>query len=132
MSSHPGNGHADGGLWPPVTRDRLCPKCHKADWCCLSPDNAFLRCYRSDDGTGKRRTDKAGQEFTLYRLDGETKSGGWDPPRYEHGNFRVADPDVLYRVYKRFLKRLGLLSDHRENLRARGLRRGSGRPATAR
>jgi hypothetical protein len=87
MGNPPGNGHADGGLWPPVTRDRPCPKCHKADWCRLSPDGAYLCCYRSDDGTGERRTDKAGQDYMFYRLNGATSAEDWDPPRHSHGNF---------------------------------------------
>jgi hypothetical protein len=116
----------NGGLWPPVTRDRPCPKCGKPDWCCLSPDGAYLRCYRSDDGTGERRTDKSGQAYTLYRLNGAASPGKWPEPRYSpaDGKGELADPDTLDKVYRALLRQLPLSDEHRQALADRGLQNG--------
>jgi hypothetical protein len=124
MTTPEHTGGSDG-LWPHVTRDRPCPKCGHADWCAVSPDGSFARCYRVDDGTGVRKTDSGGTAYTLYGLGGPT-SGGWEPPRYSHtgGDGKIADPDNLHRVYHRFLKHCGLTSAHRDNLSARGLKDG--------
>jgi putative DNA primase/helicase len=126
MGETSSNGKAGpSGLWPPVTRDNPCEKCKGTDWCCRSPDRAFLRCYRSNnaDGSGKVKTDSAQQTYTLYRLDGRNGSEAWPEPKHTHAeaNGERADPDTLNRIYGAFLTELRISQEHGKALRARGL-----------
>jgi hypothetical protein len=120
-SDHKSNGK--GELWPEVTKDRKCPKCGHDSWCALRNDGAFVRCYRTDDGTGTRKTDSAGNSYTLYRLDGHNRDGGWPEPTHSHteGGGQRADADTLSRIYGAFLAELRISQEHGKALRARGL-----------
>lgn len=119
---------AASGNFKNVTRQNPCPICGKTDWCSISEDGVWCCCRRVDTGEGIPKTDSAGVDYWLYRLDGrpfrhqepgpETftpvlSSDGQEPER--------ADPDTLHRVYTALLSELTLCENHRENLHKRGL-----------
>ena len=56
--------------WLPVTEESPCHVCGKSDWCSVSADGKKAICRRKDDGAGVRRTDKSGQDYWLYELNG--------------------------------------------------------------
>jgi hypothetical protein len=77
-----------------------------------------------NDGTGKKKTDKNGTDYWVYRLVPKPPGRSeWDPPQYTlaDGKGERADPDTLHKVYEVVLNRLGLSKDHQENLAKRGL-----------
>jgi hypothetical protein len=56
--------------WPLVTEESPCHVCGKSDWCSVSADGKKAICRRKDGGAGVRRTDKSGQDYWLYELNG--------------------------------------------------------------
>ena len=56
--------------WLLVTEESPCHVCGKSDWCSVSADGKKAICRRKDGGEGVRRTDKSGQDYWLYELNG--------------------------------------------------------------
>jgi hypothetical protein len=101
--------------WNRVTRRAPCPICHKHDWCTVSADAAVACCMRV---------------ASSHQL----KNGGWfhrlsdvlfGPPAtaaLSKPTAGLAPLDRRDRVYKAFIRELGLLPRHQDHLReVRGL-----------
>jgi hypothetical protein len=110
-----------GKAWRPVSRTEPCRYCGKSDWCRVRVDGTWVLCRRVDTGEGVQKTDKAGAEYWLYRL--ESPSAGArpfdEPPPFGHPT--GAQPATLDRVYRALLSLLPLTPRHREDLHRRGL-----------
>jgi P4 family phage/plasmid primase-like protien len=129
-SASPGNNTANrrnGIQWREVSTAQPCPKCHKADWCSVSRDGDWCCCRRLDDGSGKKKTDQAGAEYWLYRLNPKPAGAdSWELPRYTlaDGGGKRADADALHKVYSELIRHLPLSNPHTDGLKARGLASG--------
>src|SRR5215211_8301947 len=108
--------------WPLVTEESPCHVCGKPDWCSVSADGKKAICRRKDDGTGGRRTDKAGQDYWLYERKGHGGPGlPEDGPPEGREEPERATPQTLNRVYGALLDALALSHAHRQDLHRRGL-----------
>jgi hypothetical protein len=95
-----------------VNRHNPCPICAKPDWCLISTDGKAVICARVESPR------VAGSAGWLHPLDrGITPPAPVPPPSM----VRTAAPDTLHLVYSGLLSLLTLSSEHRENLRNRGL-----------
>jgi len=95
--------------WPLVTEESPCHVCGKSDWCSVSADGKKAICRRKDDGTGVRRTDKSGQDYWLYELNGHRElilsEEVWPQDREVP---EKASPQTLDQVYGTLLDALAL------------------------
>src|SRR5215211_836469 len=110
--------------WQPVTENTPCHVCGKPDWCSVSADHKKAICRRKDDGTGSRRTDKSGQDYWLYELNGHRGPSlpeAVPPKEEERQTPDKADPQTLDRVYGALLDELSMIPAHRQDLHQRGL-----------
>ncbi len=112
--------------WQPVTKSAPCHVCGKSGWCSVSADGKKAICRRRDSGAGLHRTDKSGQDYWLYELNGSRPSAG--PSTGVRGGAPTpsdapekADPETLDRVYRALLDELPLDDAHQEDLLRRGL-----------
>jgi hypothetical protein len=96
-----------------------CLLCRKSDWCVRSADGAWAICRRVDTGEGRRRVDKAGGEYWVYRVGGARPAPPIDLPA--RPSPPCADTAMRDRVYRALLAALPLTPTHRQNLRTRGL-----------
>lgn len=109
--------------WKEVSARTPCSICGHASWCSVNWDGSVRICRRMDDGTGKRKVDKAGGEYWVYQesdlfSDSGTRRPPPPPPEPEPPRASEAG---LYRAYREILIRLPLEDLHLEKLRARGL-----------
>jgi hypothetical protein len=123
------NGWVNPGgklTWKEVSSSRPCPKCSHASWCSVDEGSDWCCCRRYNDGTAKEKTDTAGNPFYLYRLTPRPAVERWAEPRYSlaDGKGERADPDILNKVYYRYLGQLQLSAQHVKDLNARGLKDG--------
>src|SRR5215212_10897989 len=108
--------------WPLVTEESPCHVCGKSDWCSVSADGKKAICRRKDDGTGFRRTDKSGQEYWLYDLNGHRELILSEEVLRQDGEVpEKAGPQTLDQVYGALLEALALSHAHRQDLHRRGL-----------
>src|SRR5215212_3012994 len=108
--------------WPLVTEESPCHVCGKSDWCSVSADGKKAICRRKDDGTGVRRTDKSGQDYWLYELNGHRELILSEEILQQDGEVpEKADPQTLDQVYGALLDQLALSHAHRQELHRRGL-----------
>jgi AAA domain/3'-5' exonuclease/Domain of unknown function (DUF3854) len=108
--------------WLPVTEESPCHVCGKSDWCSVSADGKKAICRRKDDGTGVRRTDKSGQDYWLYELNGHRELILSEDVSQQDGEVpEKADPQTLDQVYGALLDALALSHAHRQDLHRRGL-----------
>src|SRR5919112_1782732 len=108
--------------WPLVTEESPCHVCGKSDWCSVSADGKKAICRRKDDGTGVRRTDKSGQDYWLYELNGHRELIFSEDVSQQDGEvLEKADPQTLDQVYGALLDQLALSPAHRQDLHCRGL-----------
>jgi hypothetical protein len=85
--------------WRAATTDSPCNVCGKSDWCSVSADRKKAICRRNDDGTGIRKTDKSGQDYWLYDLNGHGRPGlPEDGPPEDRKEPQRANPQTLNRV----------------------------------
>src|SRR5215211_8484039 len=95
--------------WPLVTEESPCHVCGKPDWCSVSADGKKAICRRKDDGTGVLRTDKSGQDYWLYELNGHGRPGlPEDGPPEDREEPERANSETLDRVYGALLDALAL------------------------
>ena len=108
--------------WQLVTEESPCHVCGKSDWCSVSADGKKAICRRKDDGTGVRRTDKSGQDYLLYELNGHRELILSEDVSQQDGEVpEKADPQTLDQVYGTLLDQLALSPAHRQDLHRRGL-----------
>src|SRR5215207_6388067 len=108
--------------WLPVTEESPCHVCGKSDWCSVSADGKKAICRRKDGGAGVRRTDKSGQEYWLYELNGYRELISSEDVWQQDGEvLEKANPQTLDQVYGALLDRLVLSHAHRQDLHRRGL-----------
>ena len=108
--------------WPLVTEDSPCHVCGKSDWCSVSADGTKAICRRKDGGAGVRRTDKSGQDYWLYDLNGHRELiFSKDVSQQDGEVLEKADPQTLDQVYGVLLGALTLSHAHRQDLHRRGL-----------
>src|SRR5918999_3583171 len=108
--------------WPLVTEESPCHVCGKSDWCSVSADGKKAICRRKDDGTGVHRTDKSGQDYWLYELNGHRERILSEDVSQQDGEvLEKADPQTLDQVYGALLDALTLSHAHRQDLHRRGL-----------
>ncbi len=116
--------------WQQVTQTSPCHVCGTSGWCSVSADGKKAICRRRDSGAGVLRTDKSGQDYWLYDLNGSRPSAGLSAgPSVQEKNGastppdapEKADPETLDRVYRALLDELPLDDAHREDLLRRGL-----------
>src|SRR4051794_26071957 len=108
--------------WLPVTEESPCHACGKPDWCSVSADGNKAICRRKDGGAGVRRTDKSGQDYWLYELDGHGELISSEEVWQQDGEVpEKADPQTLDQVYGALLDALALSHAHRQDLHRRGL-----------
>ncbi len=116
--------------WQQVTQTSPCHVCGTSGWCSVSADGKKAICRRRGNGAGVLRTDKSGQDYWLYDLNGSRPSSGLSAgPSVEERNGastppdapEKADPETLDRVYRALLDELPLDDAHREDLLRRGL-----------
>ena len=108
--------------WPLVTEESPCHVCGKSDWCSVSADGKKAICRRKDDGTGVRRTDKSGQDYWLYDLNGHRELILSEDVWQQDGEVpEKAGPQTLDQVYGALLDQLALSHAHRQDLHRRGL-----------
>jgi len=108
--------------WLLVTEESPCHVCGKPDWCSVSADGKKAICRRKDDGTGVRRTDKSGQDYWLYDLNGHSELLLSEEVWPQAGEVpEKAGPQTLDQVYGALLDQLPLSHAHRQDLHRRGL-----------
>src|SRR5215208_3004361 len=108
--------------WPLVTEESPCHVCGKSDWCSVSADGKKAICRRKDDGTGVLRTDKSGQDYWLYDLNGHRELILSEDVLQQDGEVpEKADPQTLDQVHGALLDTLALSPAHRQDLHRRGL-----------
>ena len=108
--------------WRAASTDSPCHVCGKPDWCSMSADCKKAICRRKDDGSGVLRTDKSGQDYWLYELNGHERPGlPGDGPLEDREEPERANPQTLDRVYGALLDQLALSPAHRQDLHRRGL-----------
>jgi AAA domain/3'-5' exonuclease/Domain of unknown function (DUF3854) len=108
--------------WRAATADSPCNVCGKPDWCSMSADCKKAICRRKDDGSGVLRTDKSGQDYWLYELNGHGRPGlPENGPSEDREEPQRANPQTLDRVYGALLDALALSHAHRQDLHRRGL-----------
>jgi hypothetical protein len=108
--------------WLPVTEESPCHVCGKSDWCSVSADGKKAICRRKDGGAGVRRTDKSGQDYWLYKLNGHRELNLSEDVSQQDGEIpEKADPQTLDQVYGALLDALALSHAHRQDLHRRGL-----------
>src|SRR5215208_6293315 len=108
--------------WPLVTEESPCHVCGKSDWCSVSADGKKAICRCKDDGSGVLRSDKPGQDYWLYDLNGHSElilsAVVW---RRDGEVPEKAGPQTLDQVYGALLDQLALSHAHRQDLHRRGL-----------
>jgi hypothetical protein len=108
--------------WLLVTEESPCHVCGKSDWCSVSADGKKAICRRKDGGDGVRRTDKSGQDYWLYELNGHRELILSEDVSQQDGEVpEKADPQTLDQVYRKLLDQLALSHTHRQDLHRRGL-----------
>ena len=108
--------------WPLVTEESPCHVCGKSDWCSVSADGKKAICRRKDGGAGVRRTDKSGQDYWLYDLNGHRELSLSEEVLQQDGEvLEKAGPQTLDQVYGTLLDQLALSHAHRQDLHHRGL-----------
>src|SRR5215207_710344 len=108
--------------WLLVTEESPCHVCGKSDWCSVSADGKKAICRRKDGGAGVRRTDKSGQDYWLYELNGHRELISSEDVWQQDGEVpKIADPQTLDQVYGTLLDQLALSPAHRQDLHRRGL-----------
>jgi hypothetical protein len=108
--------------WLLVTEESPCHVCGKSDWCSVSADGKMAICRRKDGGAGVRRTDKSGQDYWLYELNGHRELISSEDVSQQDGEVpEKADPQTLNQVYGTLLDGLSLSHAHRQDLHRRGL-----------
>jgi len=108
--------------WPLVTEESPCHVCGKPDWCSVSADGKKAICRRKDDGAGVLRTDKSGQDYWLYDLNGHRELIFSGEVFQQDGEVpEKAGPQTLDQVYGALLGALALSPAHRQDLHRRGL-----------
>ncbi len=108
--------------WLLVTEESPCHVCGKSDWCSVSADGKKAICRRKDGGAGVRRTDKSGQDYWLYELNGHRELISSEDGSQQDGEIpEKADPQTLDQVYGTLLDALALSPAHRQDLHRRGL-----------
>jgi hypothetical protein len=108
--------------WRAASTDSPCSVCGKPDWCSVSADRKRAICRRKDDGSGVLRTDKSGQDYWLYELNGHGTPGlPEEGPSEDREEPERANPETLDRVYGALLGALDLSHAHRQDLHRRGL-----------
>src|SRR5215216_6078067 len=108
--------------WLLVTGESPCHVCGKSDWCSVSADGKKAICRRKDGGAGVRRTDRSGQNYWLYELNGHRELILSEDVWQQNGEvLEKADPQTLDQVYGTLLGALTLSPAHRQDLHRRGL-----------
>jgi uncharacterized protein DUF3854 len=108
--------------WLLVTEESPCHVCGKSDWCSVSADGKMAICRRKDGGAGVRRTDKSGQDYWLYELNGHRELILSEDVSQQDGEVpEKTDPHTLDQVYGALLDALALSYTHRQDLHRRGL-----------
>jgi len=108
--------------WLLVTGESPCHVCGKSDWCSVSADGKKAICRRKDGGAGVRRTDRSGQNYWLYELNGHRELILSEDIWQQNGEvLEKADPQTLDQVYGTLLGALALSPAHRQDLHRRGL-----------
>src|SRR5215211_178877 len=108
--------------WLLVTEESPCHVCGKSDWCSVSADGKTAICRRKDGGAGVRRTDRSGQDYWLYELNGHRERIFSEDVSQQDGEVpEKAGPQTLDQVYGALLDALTLSQAHRQDLHRRGL-----------
>ncbi|MEW6571460.1 MAG: phage/plasmid primase, P4 family [Nitrospirota bacterium] len=103
-----------------VSQKNPCPICGKPDWCSFSKDGAIVCCRRVDNGQGKYKTDKSGNDYWVYLMKGSH-------PKLDTFDLDIApkpccaDSNALHKVYSALLNELHLEPSHKDNILNRGL-----------
>lgn len=111
--------------WKEVSQKSPCEICEKETWCSRSEDGRHAVCRREsswDGQCGKRKEDKSGGEYWVFRRGGETRNLGNQRQTVESGSFDVATIAERNEVYRYLLSVLPLHDQHKANLLSRGFK----------
>jgi hypothetical protein len=105
--------------WRSVTKASPCPICNKGNWCRIASTEDVVACRRVSEGAFKKKADKNGTTFYLYRINGSQAKPQPCIPVIVPSS--PAGSDLRHDVYSSLLSSLTLSSRHRQALLARGL-----------
>ena len=110
--------------WSAVTPAAPCDICGRDRYC--SRNGTAARCTKLSShpthGEGIAKTDRAGNDWWLYKLGGDDrpKSTLPEPTVPQTFDETLADADTLHKVYSSLLRQIGLVAQHRLQLKRRG------------